>query len=68
LSEEKKTKSKELGISIFLRILLVVVAYVLVVFICPLIWGSVTLECVVIIIVIAIAFVGIIPGIGEGGI
>jgi hypothetical protein len=49
------------------RIILVIVAYVLVLFICPLIWGSVTLECVVIVITSVCVANEIIPATSATG-
>jgi hypothetical protein len=48
------------------RLILIGLAIIMIYVICPLIWGSVTLECVVIVIVLVIVLDGFVPTVTEG--
>jgi hypothetical protein len=60
-------KRKNWLIVILWRIIVIVIAYFLVFFICPWIYGAITLECAVMVIVIFIVIVDLLPPVPEGG-
>jgi hypothetical protein len=58
---------KTFALDALIRIIIFVVAYVLIFIICPMIHGTITLECVAIVIIIVILVSDLIPGTGKGG-
>jgi hypothetical protein len=54
-------------LDVLIRLIIAALAIIWVLVVCPIIWGSVTLECVVIILIVVIVVIDLIPGTGKGG-